>query len=799
MTVSETLCSALYLTQPNPLWNNEVSGHTFDNIRPYQTQLVKTELAIHSPHIAHMSEHRLNEVWGKWIPGYRRIMEPYTASQRDMVIPSHISYLQGHNPADKVLDAYLKTVPIPTNDVVGARTSSVGCRDSAIHVRLDTHSRTKSQRTMQKNTTKSTKRHVSPLIVANLARQGRLRSTTFLSNETRRLKRSYTPGPSLHVISVPRPLQVSFQVQPNRFVSMLPIDKRPDIVSVVSHPWTYSAYVFSRLEHLLLYDATKNTKETLNRNDIKSRLRHVRTSMLRIHEISMWHDTCAIGSDMLQPHKLSSLSKGTITPCTTPLQWRNAFIEQYDRLCPSTVEGTTVWQELMDSVESDWWSAQGNHARFVDTTSISSQHKPFYESLCKSSMNEAARRACIVKQYPKLSTAEVDSFVRSSEWFNRFVHASDVAKRKEISIPSWTLTHAVTLQTRTRASTNRSSNRKTVRNSSMHQSASKKKRRSRRRSGSRTSASSSKKYGGGATQHSKSNVRPTSYSLDPLQMDPLHITNEFTIQRPHNTQIEPESTLLTKPSNKLKKEPKKKTERTIVLESSIPKVQKKLRGQKGGAKSGRPVVNITKKDDTSSTNRLTVSEIAAYRKGLNSHVKANGGGPFIKKEQEKQQRSAPAFNFVKLFPKDSPFLKSIPSKLRTSARNRNILRRVKREMLQSYGFHKKSTYKQRSNDMNTSSDPLVQEAGGRKRKSSPRLQDGKHDHVYTGSLYTRKHRANEPDGKHTRGGVDENMRVTWENTLSTGEPIVDTSAQDLDTTKGLSTLNLTDLESVVVG
>ena len=163
MTVSETLCSALYLTQPNPLWNNEISGHTFDNIRPYQTQLVKTELAIHSPHIAHMSEHRLNEVWGKWIPGYRRIMEPYTASQRDMVIPSHISYLQGQNPADKVLDAYLKTVPIPINDVVGARTSAVGCRDSAIHVRLDAHSRTKSQRTIQKNTTKSTKRRARSL------------------------------------------------------------------------------------------------------------------------------------------------------------------------------------------------------------------------------------------------------------------------------------------------------------------------------------------------------------------------------------------------------------------------------------------------------------------------------------------------------------------------------------------------------------------------------------------------------------------------------------------------------------
>lgn len=796
MTASEELCSALYLTQPSPLWNNEVPGHTFDDIRPYQTQLVKTELAIHSPHVTQISERRLNEVWGKWIPGYRRTKEPYTASQRDMVTPSHLFHLQGQSHADKALDAYLKTVPTPTKDVVGVRTSAEGCRESAIHVRAHADGRTHSQRTMQAVATTRAANHMSPLMVASHARQGFLRSAAFLSSETRRLKRSYTPGPSLHVFSVPRPLQVNFCVQPNRFERVVPMDQRPGITSVVSHPWTYSAYVLGRLEHLLLYDASETIKHDLQRNDIKHRLRHVRTSMLRIHELNMWRDTCSVGSDMLQPHKLSSLSKGTIVPCTTPLQWRNAFILQYDRLCPSTVEGVTIWQELMDSVTSEWWCAQGNHERFVHTTNISSKHQPVYQSLCKTSMNEAARRACIMKQCPHMSPAELDTFVRSSEWFNRFVHASDAAKRKEASIPSWTLTQVVTFQSETRAfSSNRHSKRHTVRNSAVHQRASKKKRRSRRRNVSRTSAPSSKKSEGGSTQNPKSNVKPTSYSLDPLRMDPLHIANEITIQRPNNTFAEPESTSSTKPSKKPQKEATS-TERTIVLESSAPKLRKKPRGQKGGAKSGRPIMNITKKDDASSANRLTVSEIAAYRKGLHSLVKANGGSSFIKKEQEKQQRRAPAFNFVKLFPKDSPFLKSIPSKLRTSARNRNILRRVKREMLQSYGFQKKSTYKQRTNDLHKSSDPLVHEAGGRRRKSSPRLQDGKNDQGYTGSLYTRKHRGN--DDPHKRGGEDDNKHVTWVNTLSTGEPIVDTSSQDLDTTKGLSTLNLTDLESVVV-
>ena len=670
---------------------------------------------------------------------------------------------------------------------MGVRTSAVGCRESAIHVRRDVHERTKSQQTMHAVITKRQSNYMSPLIVAKLAKQCQLRSNTLMSNESRRLKRTYTPGPSF---SIPRSLHVSYLVQPNRFVSQLPVDKRPDIVSVVTHPWTYSAYVLGRLEYLLLNGVKNTSKHDLHRNDIKSRLRHVRTMMLRIHEMNIWHDMCFVGSDMLQPHKMSSLSKGTFTPCTTPMQWRKAFITQYDRLCPSTAEGSMIWQELMDSVRCDWWSAHGNHTRFVDATSISSQYKPLYESLCKNSMNEATRRSYIVKRFPNLSKVLVDDITRSSEWFNRFVHASDVAKRKEISIPSWTLTHVVSLQTHRSAFIKRPSNRKTVRKSAMLQSASKKKRRSRRRSGSRTSSYLGKKSAGCATQFLKPNAKPASYSLKPVQMDPLHLTDSVTIQRSKDSLDEPEATTLqVKPNRKSQKE-SKKTERTIVLESSSSKLRNKLRGQHGGgAKSGHPVVSITKKDDTSSVHRLTTSEIAAYRKGLYSHVKANGGGSFIKKEQEKQQRRAPAFDFVKLFPKDSPFLKTIPSKLRTSARNRNILRRVKREMLQSYGVQKKSTYKQRANNLHSSSDPLVHEAGGRKRKSSPRLQDGKHNQNYTGSLYTRKHKC---------GGNDENLRVTWVNKLSTGEPIFDASSQDLDTTKGLSTLNLTDLESVVV-
>ena len=87
MTNSEELCCALYLTQPSPLWNREVPGHTFNDIRSYQTQLVKTELAIHSPHIVNMSEHRLNEVSGYPAIG---VLQSHTPPHNETRLHPHI-------------------------------------------------------------------------------------------------------------------------------------------------------------------------------------------------------------------------------------------------------------------------------------------------------------------------------------------------------------------------------------------------------------------------------------------------------------------------------------------------------------------------------------------------------------------------------------------------------------------------------------------------------------------------------------------------------------------------------------
>ena len=273
-------------------------------------------------------------------------------------------------------------------------------------------------------------------------------------------------------------------------------------------------------------------------------------------------------------------------------------------------------------------------------------------------------------------------------------------------------------------------------------------------------------------------------------------------------------------------------ERTIVLDTRVRgTTTASLAGGKAGKRGGAstkgkkarslsdsststPLVTVTKQGDVGKTpkHRLTQAEMDAYRKGLHKHVKANGGRAYVEEQQTQQQRKAPAFDFVKLFPKDSPFLKTIPGKLRKSARNRNALRRVKREVLRTYGYHKSATYKRCSGGGAASSkDPLVG-GGASRRRSSPRLQDGQSGggaskDGYTGALYTRKHRpggggdksgASGPAHDAGGGGVGA-PRVSWVDTLSTGEPLADTSAADMEATQGLSALDLGGLESVVVG
>ena len=891
----DDLCGALYLTQPGPLWPYPDAGSTaaalaFTDVRPRQRAHASKELATHAPDLPYASAHRVHAVWGQWVPGYRPVAQPYTPAQRDRVRPAYTRYLQGQaGGPDKVLDAYLKTVPAPTAaEVVRARTTATGAKAHALAAadamppplhpltRAASSSATRGPRLGGPFRDHAATAAGAPLAVAMAARRGRSLAPAAVRAEARRVRRARMPAPAVHTRAVPPPLHVGFCVQPNRFAGVTAA--RPPLTSVVTHPWAVTAYAVGRLErHLLdrLHTASHThpggggpPNASAQRQEVKRRVQWVRTTLRRLRELVDWQAACAPGTDLLQPRKVGGAStSGDAPPCPTPSQWRRGLLAQFDRLCPQTAtaaDAAGVWADALDTLDATWWYGGGRHAAFVAATTVAPADAPLLAHMARPpphQLNDAARRAYVSQQRPQATDADRAALVQAGEWHARFVLASDAARRKELTLPSWTLTYAAgTLAATTPAVARRrsASSRRTRRASSAsaaHSSAaptsSASPRRRRRRSGRQRRPSpptpappppSPKKSGGGAASSLSSSSSPSSapsHHTRPVRMDtPLSLTQDISVSRASADLAsnktaggsggdDSASSSKTAGGGASTTTSKKSGggARTIVLDTRVSGTTTASLGKtagKGASKGGKkgrtsnshttttkPLVTVTKQGDKSKTpkHRLTEAEVGAYRKGLHKHVKANGGRAYVEAQQAEQQRKAPAFDFVQLFPKDSPFLKTIPGKLRKSARNRNALRRVKREVLRTYGYHKSATYKRCSGGGGgaASKDPLVGGGGASRRRSSPRLQDGQSGGSkdgYTGALYTRKHRPGGGESgaaAHEAGGGGGAPRVSWVDTLSTGEPLADTSAADMETTQGLSALDLGGLESVVVG
>ena len=875
------LCGALYLTQPGPLWHAASDKHglandatAFTDVRPRVRAHVTHELATHAPDIPYASDHRVQAVWGQWVPGYRPVTQPYTSAQRDRVRPAHMRHLQGQTGSpDRVLDAYLKTVPAPLASDVEVRTTSTGAKTHALAaadampppLHPLTRAASSGRRLGGPFRDHAATAASAPLAVAMAARRGRSLAPMAVRAEARRVRRARMPAPAVQTRAVPSSLRVGFSVQPNRFVGVKASGSagRPPMTSVVTHPWAVTSYAVGRLENHLLVPTLQGgqTNATSQRQETKRRVQWVRTSLRRLRELADWQAACAPGTDLLQPRKVGGGTPSDAVPCPTPSQWRRGLLSQFDRLCPQTTnaaEVAGVWVDALDSLEASWWYSDGRHAAFVAATTIAPADAPLLAHMATPpphQLNDAARRTYVHQQRPHASAAERAALVQTGEWYARYVLSSDAARRKELSLPSWILTYAAgTLRphpSHGRAGRRSASSRRTRRQSSAqatlpkthpstnsHAAAPRRRRSGRSRSRSRSRrprstppSQSPKKSGGGAASLPTSNVSPTSpcHHIRPVRMDTQPLTHDISVTRAPPTCTASGQcgggkggvdTPPAKASGRAHNKKKSGGERTIVLDTRVRgTTTASLGGGKAGKRGGAstkgkkarslsdsststPLVTVTKQGDVGKTpkHRLTQAEMDAYRKGLHKHVKANGGRAYVEEQQTQQQRKAPAFDFVKLFPKDSPFLKTIPGKLRKSARNRNALRRIKREVLRTYGYHKSATYKQCSGGT-ASKDPLVGGGGASRRRSSPRLQDGQSKDGYTGALYTRKHRPSDPMSgpAHEAGGGPNTPRVTWNETLSTGETIADASATDMEATQGLSALDLGGLDSVVVG
>jgi hypothetical protein len=177
---------------------------------------------------------------------------------------------------------------------------------------------------------------------------------------------------------------------------------------------------------------------------------------------------------------------------------------------------------------------------------------------------------------------------------------------------------------------------------------------------------------------------------------------------------------------------------------------------------------------------LTTDEVTAYREGLQEHIKQKGGGTFVQEQQQIQKKKNPGFHFDDIVDTKNTHYTNIKHKLQLSAKNRNALRRVKREILKSFGGHR--TFKN------------IKKHKSCNNKTTVALQEDPHG--FRGSLYTRKNAG---------GGTSANppsfpsvARVTWKEHDSLGEKLRDTSTNDVGTTDGLSTIDLSGLEEVVI-
>lgn len=177
--------------------------------------------------------------------------------------------------------------------------------------------------------------------------------------------------------------------------------------------------------------------------------------------------------------------------------------------------------------------------------------------------------------------------------------------------------------------------------------------------------------------------------------------------------------------------------------------------------------NTSKSQKGGGTRYLTEEEVSVYKQGLQKHIKGKGGTTFVQEQQKSQKKKIPAFHFDNIVTTTHKHYAEIQRKLQLSAKNRNALRRVKRDVLKSFGGHR--TFKNQ-------------------RKVNKRDDSSVH---FTGSLYTQKNA-----GGKAKSTTPESLRVTWKESDSLGGTLRDESVNDGSATEGLSKVDLSSLEEV---
>ena len=778
-----SLCNHLYLTAPGQLWSN----HT--NNTPVQPH--PNDYAIHVP-TQHTTAH-IYYTWSIWMGECEHNQDQMmTSTERMQHLHSNEAY--GSSKTDRVLDEYVKTVPASidkSSNKIQYTTSTESHTQSLVHTQSVLNKR-ETERTdattpSLKTSPRTQSQNPAPSHHQKTVRQWKKNVQHSQTTRTKSWSRPPLKPVAHHFTSLP---------YPHRIKAVQRSDDTPDVLkrATSSHPWNVASCTMEQIELLL----ESCIPLTMKSNDYKKTTnevrRFVRELLTRGSLLQDWYAD-------LQDYECDMYD---ITPGSVQLARRQAYhymtpqrlvSSLYTYLNRFAVDEREIHFMLMldDLRRPGWWHRNYHNDNNV-SMNLTHMHQ-LAQHFTETHNSEPARETMIRKILPP--TFHQDQIRRYAQRYEHLVRVrlmSDTAFRKDDAVLSvfYTLhllptpkqTHK--LQTEVVHHTKHSSVKTKTVIPQNEENEKGSKTVSRRMKTLHLSLNASDRVPQSINVKVKRNATKPSVAPSTPQKRKIKMTTTKTKTKTIATPAKNTNTAITD-TNKQKKHNKNNKSQGGTKNNTPNKADKtitintQLSNTKAQSCGGTEMLNISKTSSKTvpSLGRgraryLTSDEVDAYRSGLKRHIEQNGGGSFVLTEQQKQDKKTPGFCFDHIVDNQHQHYDSIKNKLQLSAKNRNALRRVKRDVLKSFGSNRTFKNLKKTKDNN----------------KKPNKSNG-----FVGSLYTRK----------SAGGGSENIsdnsaipRVSWKEKDSLGSTLRDESTNDLKATDGLSNIDLSSLEEVVI-
>lgn len=755
---NQNVCNALYLTPPGKLWDNHYARTV--NLREHAEQ----NLAVHVPS-RYPSDMHVWKTWGVWCGVHAVHDEPITSQQRRLSQGTNTSF--ANMKTDRILDEYIKTCDVALHANVwksqyySIQTPSqqLKCAKKILNAIPIADS--------PRSPTVASKRSDAPLDIQHAAKKihkhirNTQNNTPYMLYQNKLKKHLQSSKPHTHTHNynhTPKPYRLNSLQSTHTSSSNL----RP----TVPHPWYIASYMVERIETFLEAQLANVIVKSVEYKKMVTLLTaFVRMIVTRGALMKEWvEERVEYENDLLDvaPSR-DSILKRQAYEYATPERLIVHLNDTLDILFRSSTEQLRLCVLLQHLLHKEWWYGDipTNHSAMK----LSYVHQ-LAQHIQPSHTSEQFRKEAVRRVLPNNAHAKhVELYNYRYEQLVRLRLMSETAFRKEMSIMSVfylvmkmpSVERLLTLN-RKQHTTSRSTNKS-------------------------------------SSEHSKSQTRTMSITLNANDRVPQKVNVKHTKTQKDPTQTKSKS--MVSHNVKAVSVPSETSVLNTNVSSKTDSVKKnngKKKDQKGGGSSSSRVVtlntnkqNSEKHDDASTCNSikiihmkkkvtssstktnkggvryLTDNEVQTYKDGLTKHIKQNGGANFIQEQRKKQQKKHPGFAFEDIVAKSHVLHESIKHKLSLSAKNRNALRRMKRNVLKDYGG--KNTLK----NVNAVT-----------KNNVPTLT----------SLYTRKNLGGDK--------VNTDHRVTWNEIDSLGENIRDTSQSDGKSSEGLTTLDLSNLEQVHV-